>query len=418
MDNRKRRALAHAVALAVGLLWLALGSPLQAQETVYDEGDFYLSWNDGGPRFIQRLSWNQSDLALRSEVVLEEFNGGRYRELLKQSSDNQTLLVSLRPGRYRYQVRVYNLLNQNEYSTDWVSFEVLNAVQPRIDDLSPVELILDGAARLEITVTGRDIDAGADWRIRPIGAEGPGIRPRSITAEGDRFRLVFLSAELPMGLYAVSVRNPGGLEDSRGVNVHPPVIAAEAPDMSRQAGRIDFTISAAYAPLIPMYGVLFVPNVFSETFFHGAVLRFGMLPFRWGGKGPDAKGFGHYLGVELGVSWYMLEEKRSQYTVGAQVLDPNIRILYQLWLPGRTMAINVRAGAGATMVLDLYYDNGGDARHFTAEYISLEGGLSLQTRLSRYLFFEVGADFTHVLSPDDTDPPGYIRPVLGVLWQF
>ncbi|GHT77862.1 hypothetical protein FACS1894130_03470 [Spirochaetia bacterium] len=413
MDNRRRRA----TALAVSLLCLALGS-LNAQEAVYDEGDFYISWNDGGPRFIQRLSWNQSDLALRSEVVLEELNGGQYRELLKQSSNDQTLLVSLRPGRYRYQVRVYNLLNQNEYSMPWVSFEVLNAVQPRIDGLSPAELILDGADRLEITVTGRDIDAGADWRLRFVGAEGPGIRPRSIRLEGNRARLVFLSAELAEGLYEVSVRNPGGLADSRGVNVHPPIIV-ETPDMSRQVGRPDFMISAAYTPLIPVYGILFVPNTFTETFFFpGAALRFGVLPFRWGGKSPLTKRFGHYLGAELGVSWYMLEETRERYTVGAQVLDSNIRILYQLWLPGRAMAVNVRVGAGVTAVLDLYYDNGGDTNHFTGEYISLEGGLSLQLRLAKHLFFEAGMDFTHILSPDDPSPPGYIRPSLGVLWQF
>ncbi|GHU77872.1 hypothetical protein FACS189462_0900 [Spirochaetia bacterium] len=70
------------------------------------------------------------------------------------------------------------------------------------------------------------------------------------------------------------------------------------------------------------------------------------------------------------------------------------------------------------MVLDFYYDNGGDARHFTGEYISLEGGLSFQLRLLNQLFFEAGMDFTHILSPDDTSPPGYIRPSLGVLWRW
>ncbi|GHU77869.1 hypothetical protein FACS189462_0890 [Spirochaetia bacterium] len=325
---------------------------LGAQETgivhdagiIYDEGTFFIEWHDGGSRFIQRIQWNPVELALRYEFSLEEEQAGKYETLLREPIRENFLNVSLRPGRYRYQVGVYNLLDRLEYTSDWVSFEVLNALRPYIDDLSPAELILDGADRFEITVTGRDIDAGADIMLQ--SGDGEGIRPRRIEVKGNTVLLVFDKGQLAPGSYQVHIRNPGGLEDSRGVNVHPPVIV-EAPDRSRQAGRPDFTISAAYTPLIPVYGILFVPNTFSEPFFFpGAALRFGVLPFKRGGESPLAKGFGHYLGAELGASWYMLEGKRGHYTVGAQVLDPNIRILYQLWLPGRTMAVNVRAGGG------------------------------------------------------------------------
>ncbi|GHV61109.1 hypothetical protein AGMMS49587_04390 [Spirochaetia bacterium] len=423
MVNRRKTLVS-----ALLFLSLSLAAPLDAQvepevpsETVYGEGDFFIAWNDGGPRFIQRLSWNRSELALRCEVILEELKGEEHTELLRQSSQDNSLLVSLRPGRYRYQVGVYNLLNQKEYTTDWIVFEVLPALQPRIDRFSPTELSLDDGDQFEITVNGEDIVSGADIRLRLKGTEGQGIRPQSTQITGNRARLVFDCAAFTVGDYEVHVRNPGGLEDSRGVlNIFKPD-TPDTPETPVKTGlrRPDFMISAMYAPVVPLYGNLFVPGAFEQTFFpQGAALRLGVLPFKLGGKGPPAKGPGHYFGAELGGSWYMLKEEKERYTLGAQVLGIQLRALYQLWLPGRIVAFNFRAGAGLTAVMDFYYDNGDGKKHFSGEYLSLEGGISFQIRMASRLFIEIGADFTHILSPDDLFPPGYIRPTLGVLWQF
>ncbi|GHV06047.1 hypothetical protein FACS189485_13940 [Spirochaetia bacterium] len=403
---------------------LVFGVFLGAEETgiIYDEGNFFIEWR--GPRFIQRIRWNPVEWALRYELSLEEEQAGKYEKLLQESTRENFLNVSLRPGRYRYQVGVYNLLDRLEYTSDWIFFEVLNALQPKIITFSPEEFFLDTEEEWQITVTGEDIDAGADIRLQ--SKDGEGIRPRRIEVKGNTVLLVFDKGQLAPGSYQVHIRNPGGLEDSGTftVSLHkpeeiPPGRQESSAAPSEPSGRPDFIISAAYAPLIPLYGILFVPNAFEEIYFlQGAALRFGVLPLKRGGEGPLAKGFGHYFGGELGVSWYRAEEAKERYTVGAQVLDFQIRALYQLWLPGRTSAFNFRAGMGVTTVLDLYYEYGDSTRHFTGEYISLGGGISFQLRIVSHLFFEIGMDFTHIFSPDDPSPPGYIRPSLGLLWQF
>jgi hypothetical protein len=423
MVNRKHTGFLSAVLF----LYMLPGFFLYAQEVepLYDEGDFFIGWDDGGPRFIQRLSWNHHELVLRYEVILEEQINGENAELLRQSSQENSLLVSLRPGRYRYRVEVYNLLNQLEYTMDWTAFEVFNALQPRIDTFVPEEFFPDTETQWKITINGQDIAEGADIMLRPRDGAGQGIRPQSMEVGGDSARLVFNEGLLAPGAYDVYIRNPGGLEASRGTfTVHlpaPPVEEAVAGDPEEKSApvrfrRPDIIISAAYTPVIPLYGVLFVDNVFKKSFFPlSFAVRGGVVPFKWGQPGS----LRHYLGAELGLSWYRLKEQKENYAITAQVFGAQINLLYQMWLPHLSMAINFRFGAGLISLSDFYFDYGnGQKESFSSGYLSLDAGLSFQWQIIGAFYIEAGADFTHILSSSNPSSPGYLRPVAGVRWQF
>ncbi|GHT52621.1 hypothetical protein FACS1894106_1730 [Spirochaetia bacterium] len=446
MDSKK-----HLRGLSVLLfLCLALGAPSAAyaqetksEETVYEEGDFFIAWNDGGPRFIQRLSWNHSELALRYEVILEESLEGKYTELLRQTTRENFLIVSLRPGKYRYQVGVYNLLDQNEYTMDWTAFEVLNALQPKIDSFTPVEFNPDTGDQLVIEVKGQDMDAGADIRLRLHGDAGQGLRPVSREIREKSARLVFNNEQLASGSYDVYIRNPGGLEDTQGTLIVRPQETDPGPAVSEvdegepdeggpdegegdeggpdeggepvHSRRPDIIISAEYAPVLPLYGVLFSENAFERPFFPaGAALRAGIIPFKLG----KTEGLRHYFGAELGASWNMLEELKEKYKVSAQVWGIRLKVLYQLWF-NQSLALNVRLGGGINIIGDFYYDYGkGKDATLLGIYPSLDMGLSFQRRITGTFGIEVGADFSHLLSADDSSQPGYIRPAAGIFWQF
>jgi hypothetical protein len=395
---------------------LVSGALLYAQET--PAGDYFFQ-----KRFVQRLSWEHDPLVFRYEVILEEEWDGEYRTVQRKSTQEHSLELSLRPGRYRYAVEVYNLFRRLEYTMDWVYFTVLNALKPEILTFSPEAFFLGARSKRQLTITGRNIAPDALIMLRPLGGssaeDGQGIRPLNTTFKGDTARLTFDNETLAPGAYDVYVRNPGGLEDSKGIFRVLPGQESEASGgqtANARSRRPDIIISAGYAPVIPLYGSLFSDGAFIRPVFTGpifplgAAARVGLLPLKrdWG-----------YVGVELNASWFKMEEQTKYYMVAAQDIAAHVGLLYQLWLPKRIMAINFRLGAGVNLVTDFYFDYG-DGREdpLTSLYLSLDAGLSFQWHIKGPFFIDAGVDFTHVLSLDDHSQPGYLRPALSLGWQF
>jgi hypothetical protein len=407
----------------IPVLLLASGVFLYAQEPAGSpaaEGDYFIE-----PRFVQRLSWDHDPLVFRYEVILEEERDGEYKEQLRESTQENSLELSLRPGRYRYAVQVYNLYRKLEYTMDWEYFTVLSALKPEILSFFPEVFILDTESPRQITLTGRNIDPQALIMLRRRGVpleETGGIRPRSIALEGNTALLTFDTETLAPGIYDVYIRNPGGLEGSLGiftVRLHESEegeIAAGVPGepdkpVEKTSRRFDIIASAGYAPFIPLYGDLFSDGVFENPFVPlGFAARAGLLPLKrnWG-----------YVGAELNVSWHRLEEEKDDYTVAAHDIGAHLNLLYQLWLPNRIMALNFRLGTGINLIADFYFDYG-DGRDdpLTSVYLSLDTGISFQWRIKGTLFAEAGIDFIHIFSPDDEYHPGYLRPTLSIGGQF
>ncbi|GHV33262.1 hypothetical protein AGMMS4952_24970 [Spirochaetia bacterium] len=361
-------------------------------------------------RFIQRLSWIQDEAVLRYEVTIEAEQGGTYKGVVWESTKENFLNVSLPPGRYRYQIGVYNFLDELEYTMDWVYFTVLNAFQPTIHRFTPTEFFLENRDSWRITVTGENIAAGAEGSLRPLDDSGQVIYPEKSEIEGNTARLTFSKTQLAPGLYAVYIRNPGGLEDSRGVfTVHPQRWGAGNGKVDGSK-RPDFIVSAGYAPLMPLYGELFREDAFIHPAPLGFAVKGGVLPLKrdWG-----------YLGAELGVSWNYLKEEKEGYTISAQMMEVQVGLLYQLRLPNPVMAFNFRLGAGIGILTDFHFEHA-DGRNDTMAgmYPSLDAGISFQWHIKGPFFIEAGVDFTHLLSLGDPSQPGYLQPVLNAGWQF
>jgi len=135
-------------------------APLLQAQSAGNFGDT----ESGEPRFIQRLLWTGGEYALRYEVVVQREvsersaeNGNSaengsfaenrtYITQLQESTEASFVEVSLPPGRYRFQVTSYNVLDKPEEVSQWVSFDI-NAVDPNDipDTLRPI-LMIAGAA--------------------------------------------------------------------------------------------------------------------------------------------------------------------------------------------------------------------------------------------------------------------------------
>ncbi|GHV76133.1 hypothetical protein AGMMS49942_09540 [Spirochaetia bacterium] len=383
----------------IPVLLLAVLAPMPAEEDNFIE-----------QRLIQRISWEHDPLVFRYEVILEEELEGEYKEQLRESTTENSLSLSLRPGRYRYAIQVYNLYRKLEYTMDWEYFTVLSAIKPEVLTFSPEVFFLDSGPPWQLTLTGRNIDPQAFivLRLRGIPVENAeDIRPLGIALEGESLAvLTFNREQLVPGDYNVVIRNPGGLEDTLGI------LKVQLQKTPHQ--RPDIIVSAGYAPAIPLNGGLFNGDVFPNPAFPlGINFRFGLLPLKrsWGS-----------LGAELSASWYKMEDQKDTYTVAAQDIGAYLNLLYQWWLPWlpkRPLALNFRLGVGVNLVTDFYFDYGDGAKDpMSSAYFSLDTGLSFQWRFKGPFFIDAGADFIHIFSPDDNSPWWYFRPSLSFGGQF
>ena len=84
--------------------------------------------------FIQRLSWTPDEYALRYEVEIEKEEEETYQRQLFTSTEEPSIFVPLLPGKYRYRVTPYNLLNRPGRITEWMYFEIHQPVEIRQPD--------------------------------------------------------------------------------------------------------------------------------------------------------------------------------------------------------------------------------------------------------------------------------------------
>jgi len=168
---------------------------------------------------------------------------------------------------------------------------------------------------------------------------------------------------------------------------------------------LNLYISAAWTPLIPLYGRM--QDIFGNDFYAAsASVRFGVLfnKLKW-----------FRPGVELSTSWYALNNDQSGDKIGVQTGATGLNIVAEMILPNPKMAVTVRAGAAlAFQVGEIYI----------AEYLYTTGGLIPQINIEasflwfiyKQLYVEAGIGFFHLLGKDNNS--GFLRPYLGAGWQF
>jgi hypothetical protein len=385
------------------LLFLAaafLPSTLAAQETT---GTYFVRQSESGEQtIVQRLFWPGDENASRYEVVVESGGTDAFAEIHRESTEESYIDISLGPGRYRYQVRVFNLLNQAEYATNWASFNIILALQPEIAAYTPNIIYIYEDYRWELRVTGKNLEEDGEAYLVPL--EDPGnpdartpIAPEEYIPSGEAALLVFNAGELLPGAYRIFIRNPGGLEASAG----PVEIEPFRPS--------DVQFSVGYAPLLPLYGYLFdmLDSGFAPL---GMDLRLSFVFFKrpWG-----------FLGAETNFHLHYLVSESKNAALSVFITGGELSLLYRKLLPPQGLVFNARLGAGlsaAPLHLPLDFEN------YTTDpltsWVPLGVlGVSLEWRFVPFLYAELGTDYVQLFSRDKPQP-GFLRPFLNLGWKF
>jgi hypothetical protein len=162
-----------------------------------------------------RLAWVSDAYALRYEVVIEREEASGFREVHRGFTDMSFVEISLAPGRYRFGVIPYDYLNEAAQASNWVSFEVRQALRPELDvSATPIYFTVNERAVHTLNISGRNLDPDAEIVLRRPGVS---IVPNSkyILRDGNAY-LYFNNDQLIPGEYEIYVRNPGGLETRGG----------------------------------------------------------------------------------------------------------------------------------------------------------------------------------------------------------
>jgi hypothetical protein len=393
MENKTSRAFRVSRLVCAALLFF-----IPCLVFTQEESSFFIQGTGDDLRFIQRLTWEGQEYAYRYEVIIEKREAAGFAEAIREFTTQPFIEVSLAPGEYRYGVLTYDLFDVPAEAPPWTSFEVLLALQPEVYNFSPAGFYLDEDTVWEVSLGGGNLTPQAEIYLRLLGPGGDRIIPSRYipSPRGDSGQLVFVLDNLTPGAYEVYVKNPGGLEASRGTFT----IAYRKP--------VDLNVSLNYAPLVPLYGAL--NDFFDAPVFPLAVAaRISFVPFKrvWG-----------YLGVELVPFWTALSAKGEGYEVLAQYMGAHANLLYQKWLPNRTMAFNFRLGGGMVLLDDLHFEfSNGSSESLQTLMPSAGAGLSFMWFVNKPFFVELGAEYLHFFSVDNPSP-GYLRPIIGGGYQW
>ena len=364
-----------------------------------EELNYYIDLSGKNPQFVQRIVWEMALYVSRYEVIVEErLEDGTYSEAGRESVTENFAEFSLSAGSYRYRIDVYDLLDEFSYSTEWLAFNVLPALQPVIKKISPRVFIMGKNDALELKLNGQNLLPESEYSLVQNDIF---IIPESIISDEDSAVLLFPEDSLAPGKYSVFIRNPGGLTVQSGAFT------------IKNNKFTEWNLSLGYAPIFPLYGYLFKDSGLEAPFSGiiypiGGVLRVGFIPFSFS--------FGN-LGLEFSASLNYLKEEMDYYTTKAFLINSSLAILYQKYFLNETFSINANLGAGISALTNFHYEYlvGPSTENKNSVYPSVLVGFSFSYFFYKPFYLNAGMDFIHIFSPKgDGKMPGLIRPFVSV----
>jgi hypothetical protein len=358
------------------------------------QAGYYVDYTESKPRFIQRFVWDREEYALYYEVLIYIDDNG-FREYLKDITEENLILVSLPPGKYRYSVTPFDLLGLRGESSQWKEFEVLPAYQPSLDSFAPEAFYLDRNLARELQISGDNFLEESEIYLQN-GTDL--IYPEKvIIVSSKRATLIFDDMKLIPGNYEIYVNNPGGLSANSGVFV----IGYRKP--------LDFFLKVLWNPYIPVYGYmndLMGPNVHIT----GASFNFEAISSKRGNFNGGLELVASVYYLNPAISLKISNENYPFAGAGFLLTSFDLNIALQRRFNLGQMAVTFRFGFGIATA------GGGFGDYEQNDLImQLNLGATYLVRLYKDLYLEAGLDFNHHVSPI---PSGIIKPRLGVVWQF
>jgi len=278
--------------------------------------------------------------------------------MTKFTADNY-LEISMPPGKYRFCVIPYDILDKPATGTQWAAFKVYNAVRPELYKTEELNYYNDkNGSKFEFF--GNNIEP--DAQIYFVASDGERVAPVEIIGneDGNSVRLVFDKGQLIDGEYEIIVINPGGLDTSMsGIDYRA---------YREKFGIAHYVAGVSFMQAYPSYGEGLSSGGY--LYYLSAHISFISCMF-----------LDNYIGFELTLSRFTKFWEHFYYTDQTNGYRFGYNLIFINWISGRQAAVNFRIGAGFDLQpMDLSYFN---------------IGVSFQYRIFQKFYVEAGVNFSN-----------------------
>ena len=369
-----------------------------------EKKNYFLKETEEGIVLVQRLSWEALDDIYGFEFELEQQDKKTrdWSSIDKQIVQTNYMDVSLPPGKYRYRVRVINLLEQREEASAYRNFDIRFAYQPEISSVSPDVINFDELEEQTVTVNGKNFheDTSFSLQNRLTGAVMHG-RLLEVNEEGTRAVVEFEFEKANTGTYTFKAVDPSDL------------LAEQPGIVFRYQKPLDIFLSGGY------FFNGFLGNTVLKTYFNtniapvGGGVRLTVVPIKryYGNFGFNFTGSGTYL-----------RHKTEGYTVKTGFLFTQLNAAYFLPIIKHRLVFDVHVGTGALFMLgtQFVYNTAEKLTSNKAWFwgLTLNAGTALYIYVYKKLYIEVNLDHIIPIRGGRGFPKYIIQPQIGMGWEF
>lgn len=337
--------------------------------------------------FVQKLSWNKIPDIKHYHIVIQRLgDNGEWSEVLQKDLHENKIEVSLEAGKYRFQVSVVNLFDQTEKSSEWRNFEVLKALQPKIDAMQTDSMFLNSKKATGLfTLRGENLTENTMFTMEQRDADPPKIiygRIASISPDGQSADVQFNLAEISEGKYEIYAQNPGGLS----------VISKTIHIKNKKDRNWRFLASAGYTFPLTFFDGTFNKYTGNNFYPLSGTARVEVISFhtKYGDFGFMAMGNFTRFGNE--TESYSLEGYYTNALGG---------LVWQKYFIPKKLCIDVHAGAGAGYLFGVKIKNmqlpASKPNEMNSLALAFGGGLGLQYHIGEHFYMEGAVDFVDTM---------------------
>lgn len=380
------------------LFLFSLGAFAQKVEETNEVKKNYIIETEGKKTvFYQTLSWENVEGILHFEFELEKKEkNGKWLVVDKKKLKQNSLEVSLPAGKYRYRIKVINLLGQVDAVSADRYFDILVAYQPETSSVSPAAIYFDEEYSDVVSLSGKNFREETTFALKKEGGAPIFGKILEISPDGTKAKISFNMLRINPGQYEFVVTDPSGLKDSK----QKMIFKFQKP--------IDIFLSGGYA-FNGFAGNKLFKEYFGKNFAAlSGVLRFSLVPIK--------RSYGNF-GFNLTGSGMYLRKKDSDYTLSAGLLLAGIQAVYMKPIIRHRLNFDAHLGFGtAFMVNTQFVFSGFESPKSWYWGLTMNLGTALQVYVYKKLYIEVNLD--HIIPFRKGFPKYIVQPSLSVGWEF
>ncbi len=380
----------------------------------------------------QMLSWEEEDpdFVSKYKVIIDVYNkktGSWLSQREFETEDSSTsvkLEPILPPGRYRYKIVTFDLLDREAVESDWGEFNIYEAHQPEITGISSVvnggsTIYLEEFNDGKFEISGRNFFptrenasgmAFSDYSLVQTEKRNPKtFFPEITRIDSEKNRsldVTFDMDELDVGVYNFIVKDASGLSTENQEKNNTITV--------KYKKRVDLDISLGLACPYILYDDTFDTYMGSRIWpkSANAKIDFMFIKHNWG-----------YLGIGICGTYTRMEYEADVFSIDGNLMTAHALLVYQFPIRFRVKGTNqrkhrftleVHGGAGGTYFNNyvFHFSKGIDSDPLNSVNKSAIVGGAVQTYITTRIFAEVQIDFITAFVSDMSY--GMVVPCLNI----